>query len=109
MTLYLLLNHLLNFIAPAALTALLLVGFSRLFPRFLGSKDALAPGWPVQFGVNFAAGLAVLVLGLVVLGRDGKMMTYLALILVTATNQWWQLGEGRQGWAALKSRCIRKR
>jgi hypothetical protein len=30
----------------------------------------------------------------VIFGRDGKMVTYLALVLAMATSQWWQLG----GW-----------
>jgi hypothetical protein len=33
-------------------------------------------------------GVVVLVIGLVVFGRDGKMLTYLALVLATATGQW---------------------
>lgn len=109
MTAYLLTNHLLNFMAPAALMALLLTGGSHYFARFFNLKDAPAWGWPVQLAINFALGLGVLLLGLVMLGRDGKMLTYLALILATATGQWWRLGGGRQGWEVLKNRCIRKR
>jgi len=33
-------------------------------------------------------GCAVLVAGLIVLGRDGKMLTYAALVLGCATCQW---------------------
>lgn len=109
MTLYLLINHLLNFMAPAALIALLLTGCSRYFPRFFTQEEAPASRWPVQLAFNFAVGLGVLLLGLLVLGRDGKMMTYLALVLAMATSQWWQLGGGRKGWKALKNRCIRRR
>ena len=33
--------------------------------------------------------MAVLLVGLVVFGRDGKMLTYTALVLVTGTLAWW--------------------
>jgi hypothetical protein len=39
-------------------------------------------------------GCVVLVAGMVLLGRDGKMLTYLMLALSMALSQWWQLG----GW-----------
>jgi hypothetical protein len=29
-------------------------------------------------------------------GRDGKMTTYLALVLAMATSQWWQTGGGKK-------------
>jgi hypothetical protein len=33
-------------------------------------------------------GTLVLLVGLVVFGRDGKMLTYLALVVAVATVQW---------------------
>lgn len=95
MTLYLLLNHLLNFMAPAALMALVLVGFSRLFPWFFKLKNGLVPYWPLEIAINFGVGLGVLVAGLVLLGRDGKMLTYVMLVVAMATSQWLQLGRQR--------------
>lgn len=77
-----LLNHLLNFVAPAAALALALV----LCGRFLGGGAAGA-GWR-QFAIVFAVGLAVLLGGLVLWGRDGKMLTYAALVVATASCQW---------------------
>ena len=43
--------------------------------------------WAVA-AVNFAAGLAVLAAGLWFFGRDGKMATYAALVIVMGTSQW---------------------
>ena len=94
MTAYLLLNHLLNFMAPAALVAALLLMFSRLLPGFFGSNKALVYVLWAQLAINFIVGVGVLAAGLVLLGRDGKMLTYLALMLAMATSQWLQLG----GW-----------
>ena len=94
MTAYLLAGHLLNLLAPAALIALLLVAFSRLFSGFFTSNKAVShSGW-AQAAINFAVGSAVLVAGLVLLGRDGKMLTYVFLVLGMAASQWCQLG----GW-----------
>jgi len=79
-----LLLHLLNFIAPAAGMAAGITLMARLFLK----KQSRTPGWPVQAAINFAAGLAVLVAGLVLFGRDGKMATYAALAAVVAASQW---------------------
>ncbi|MDQ3057989.1 MAG: hypothetical protein M3R45_00500 [Pseudomonadota bacterium] len=95
MTAYLLINHLLNFIAPAGLMALLLMLCTRYFGNFFNATNPLAPAWPVQLAVNFGVGVGVLLAGLVLLGRDGKMVTYLLLMLATATSQWWQLDQWR--------------
>jgi hypothetical protein len=84
------LNHLLNFIAPAAALALALV----LCGRFVGTKAAAVRSLWCQFAVVFAVGLAVLAAGLVLWGRDGKMLTYAALVVATATCQWLLL----RGW-----------
>lgn len=94
MTAYLLINHLLNFVAPAAMLALLLVALSRLFSLFFKSNRPLVHAWWAQVAINFIVGVGVLAAGLLLLGRDGKMLTYVVLMLATATGQWWQLG----GW-----------
>jgi hypothetical protein len=44
--------------------------------------------------VHAVVGVLVLVAGLVLQGNDGKMSTYMALVLVTATAEWWML----RGW-----------
>ena len=79
-----LLNHLLNFVAPALALALGLALPARLF----FNAGAGAPPWWVQAGWLFLAGVAVLALGLVLTGRDGRMATYAALVLVCGCLQW---------------------
>ena len=51
------LNHLLNFAAPALALAVLLVLVSHLFMR----KTAAAHGWVAPIAINFVVGCAVLV------------------------------------------------
>jgi hypothetical protein len=77
-------NHALNFLAPAMWLALLLPVVSRMFRK----NRPVALAIPTQAALIFALGVIVLVSGLVVFGRDGKMLTYLALVLATATGQW---------------------
>ncbi|MDF1483024.1 hypothetical protein [Extensimonas sp. H3M7-6] len=78
------LDHLLNFLAPAAGVALLLVAGTQVFMRKRPSKLS----WGVQAAILFIVGAAVLVAGIVLLGRDGKMLTYGALVLACASSQW---------------------
>lgn len=79
-----LLNHAVNFAAPAFWLALLLPWLD----RFLRGKRTAAFSRAAQFGLIFMAGLVVLALGLVLFGQDGKMLTYLALVTTAATGQW---------------------
>ncbi|WP_026437544.1 hypothetical protein [Acidovorax sp. JHL-9] len=78
------LYHAVNFMAPAAALALLLV----LGGRWIRPKGQPMFMWRAQIAINFVVGCAVLVAGLVVLGRDGKMLTYAALVLACASCQW---------------------
>ena len=78
------LNHLLNFAAPALALAVLLTLGGRLFIQ----KTASAYSWWAQVAINFMVGCAVLAAGLVWLGRDGKMLTYAALVVACASSQW---------------------
>jgi len=94
MTFYLLADHLFNLVAPAAMIAVLLLALSRMLPDFFKQKKAFSHGWWVPLAINFLVGAGVLVAGLVLLGRDGKMLTYLALVLAMAVSQWLQAG----GW-----------
>ena len=94
MTAYLLADHLLNLVAPAALIALLLVAFSRLFYGFFKQKQAFMPVWWRQAAINFVVGAGVLTAGLVLFGRDGRMLTYVVLVLAMALSQWCLIG----GW-----------
>ena len=88
MTVYLLTNHLLNFIAPAASVALLLVLLSRLSFGLFKSKQPRALAWWAQAAIIFIVGVLISTTGLLVFGRDGKMMTYAALVLGAALCQW---------------------
>ena len=91
MTVYLLLNHLFNFMAPAALLAVLLVLLSRLFFGFFRSKSPFAHAWLAQAAIVFIVNMGVLTAGLLLFGRDGKMLTYAALVLGAALCQGWLL------------------
>ncbi|MBL0920065.1 MAG: hypothetical protein IBJ14_15280 [Hydrogenophaga sp.] len=85
MTLGLFFGHVLAFVAPALGVALLL---------WLGLRVRRAArfGPGTQFAVLFAAGVVVLVAGLVVFGRDGRMPVYAALVLVQGSLAWWLRG-----------------
>ncbi|WP_225783852.1 hypothetical protein [Xenophilus sp. Marseille-Q4582] len=85
-----LINHLMNFLAPAFAVALGLVAGARGWIRRAPGQ----PAWWKQWIVLSATGALVLVLGLVLLGRDGRMATYLALVLACGSVQWLLL----QGW-----------
>lgn len=79
------LNHLLNFVAPAAVVAALSAGFAKLLWR-----SALAPvGWPRLAGWALAASTCALIGGLVVFGQDGRMATYGAMLIANAAALWW--------------------
>ena len=78
------LNHLLNFAAPAFALAVVMPVFARISTR----GKASSRGFALQWGVNFMACVAVLVAGLWLGGRDGKMLTYAAMVVACATTQW---------------------
>ena len=77
--------HIVNFFGPALGLALIVPSLARLvWWRTLKS----ASWWPMVKRVLTINSL-VLVLGLVLLGRDGAMWTYTALVLASATTVWW--------------------
>ena len=84
--------HLLNFLAPALVVAVLLAFTSLFFMK----NSPLPSVIGTQTAINFMVGAAVLTAGLALLGRDGKMSTYLVLVLAMATSQWWQRGGWRK-------------
>ncbi len=86
------LTHLLGFIAPALVVAALVA----LAGRVVLSRNNRPQRWWIPFVLNFLVGVAVLVAGLFVFGRDGKMATYGMLVVAVATTQWLS---GR-GWRA---------
>ncbi len=79
-----LLFHLSGFVAPALALGLALPLACRVFlPR-----HRIVTGFLTQIAIVAAAGVVVLLAGLWFFGRDGKMATYGALVLVTASAQW---------------------
>lgn len=80
-----LLNHIANFLAPALWLALGLAVVSRIIIK----KKASAHSLIKQTAILFAVCTSVLLLGLLFFGRDGKMLTYAALVVA---------GAGAQGW-----------
>ena len=76
--------HLLSFAAPAFAVALLVT----LAARLILPAPAAGGRWWAPFLANFVVGLAILGAGLWYFGRDGKMMTYAALVVGVATSQW---------------------
>ena len=95
MTFYLLANHLLNLVLPAAAVALLLVLATQLMGGLFKSKRPLAQTWYGQAAIVFVANVAALVAGLLFFGHDGKMLTYAAMVAGAALSQWVILGAWR--------------
>lgn len=80
-----LIGHFANFIAPAIGVALLLWGLPRIWPKArTGRWDARR-----ELLALCALGAVVLLAGLVVFGRDGKMFSYTALVLAQGSLGWW--------------------
>jgi hypothetical protein len=77
-----LLLHFAGFAAPAAFLAVVLPWAGRLVLPRSASPVGVQAAWIL------VAGLAVLAGGLWYFGRDGKMLTYAALVLAAATTQW---------------------
>jgi uncharacterized membrane protein len=76
--------HALNFFAPALGMAVLAASAAKLLWR----RDLAAVPW-LRLAMSAAsAGVVVLIGGLVVFGRDGKMATYAALVVAAALALW---------------------
>ena len=76
--------HVINFMLPAAWVALLVTYIGRFFKQ----NRPLAGIFIARAAINFIVCLSVLVMGLIITGRDGKMLTYLAMVMASATVQW---------------------
>ena len=77
--------HLLNLVAPALAVASLLAAVAPWFSRKRPDLRKLIG----MIAINSVAGAVVLAAGLWFFGRDGKMASYAALVLVCASVQWW--------------------
>jgi hypothetical protein len=82
--------HLSNLFGPALGMALLAPGLAKLLWR----RELKAARWPSLVVWTFGACALVLLAGLLLTGRDGRMATYAALVLVSAGVLWWR------GWLA---------
>ncbi len=88
-----LLWHLLNLLLPAVGLGLLAAGLSKLLWR---SALRAVPWRRLAGWASTAAGLALLA-GLLLSGRDGRMATYAAMVLASASALWWVgFGPGRR-------------
>jgi hypothetical protein len=76
--------HLFNFLAPAFWLALGLACWG----YFLNRKKVVPLSWKAQAALNFVAGGVVFGGVSMLLGRDGKMLAYVALVLTCASVQW---------------------
>jgi hypothetical protein len=85
MTFFALLWHLAGFLAPALGLAAVLWTAPRLWRRARSARWSSRTEALMLLG----SGVLVLVAGLIVFGRDGKMLTYTALVLAQATVAWW--------------------
>ena len=84
MTAYLLTNHLLNILTPAAVLAVLLVVLSRLKNLFFRSKSPVVHDFIACAATVFIVNIGVLSAGLVLFGHDGTMATYAAMVVGAA-------------------------
>jgi hypothetical protein len=84
--------HAINFMLPAAFVALLVT----FLGRFLKQNKPFAGKFIARAAINFVVCLTVLSIGLILTGRDGKMFTYLAMVLASATVQWILSGAWRK-------------
>ncbi|ROR20392.1 hypothetical protein EC845_3212 [Comamonas sp. BIGb0124] len=82
-------NHIVNLVLPACGVALLLGLAAGLVGR-KGSRPA-ASVWACRVAINAAVGSGVLLAGLLIMGGDGHMATYAALVIVMGGMQAWQM------------------
>lgn len=84
--------HLLSFILPAAFIALSVTFAGQFFKQ----NRPIAGKFIARAAINFVVCVTVLVVGLILTGRDGKMLTYLAMVVASATVQWLLSGGWRK-------------
>ena len=86
--------HLFNLIAPGLGLGVISASLAKLLWR----RELAAVAWRRLAGWGAGASTAVLLAGLVITGRDGRMATYGAMVLACAGALWWA-GFRRRGGA----------
>lgn len=85
--------HLLNFVAPAVGLGLLSAAAAKLLWR----RELAAMPWRRLARDAVLASALMLLAGLLLFGRDGKMGTYAAMVTACALTLWWRgFGPGRR-------------
>jgi hypothetical protein len=83
-----LINHLLNFLVTALVVGTLVAVTGHFFRR----KMAVARTLRAQAAINCVAGVLALGIGFWFFGRDGKMLSYTAMVLAIGSSQWFGAG-----------------
>ncbi len=84
--------HLVNLFMPALMLGALTAALAKLLWR----RELASVAWRRLATAAALASAVVVVLGLVVFGRDGRMATYAGMVLATAGALWWRgFGPGR--------------
>lgn len=84
-------GHLFHLFLPALGTAALAAGVAKLLWR----RELAPVSWTGLAAAGAAGGVAATLGGLLLLGRDGRMLTYGAIVGATAIMLWWR-GFGRR-------------
>ena len=85
--------HLLNFALPACGVG----AIAALAAKLLWRQELQRASWLRLAAWAALAGLAALAAGLLLFGRDGRMATYLMLVVASAGALWWVgFGPGRR-------------
>lgn len=85
-------GHLVNLFLPALMLGALTAALAKLLWR----RELAGVAWRRLAMAAALAAAVVVVLGLVVFGRDGRMATYAGMVLATAGALWWRgFGPGR--------------
>ena len=85
--------HLLNFFAPAFFVGAVAAALTKL----LWWRELAAVPWLRLSAWAVLASALVLIGGLVVAGRDGRIGTYGVMVLATAASLWWTAFRPRRG------------
>jgi hypothetical protein len=86
-------NHLLNLFLPA----LALGALSAALAKLLWRRALAGQPWARLALPAMASTAAMVLAGLLLFGRDGRMATYVAMVLACAITLWWRgFGPGRR-------------